>query len=163
MQWWIIVRKEFLDLFRDRKTWLTTVLIPILLIPSLFLIMGNVFSRTNEEASKNIPIVIDDPTGQVKKWIGENPAFKIQPNVDNIEKTVKQGNIRIGLRVDPNYKQKMESLQPVSIEVLYDPSDNRSQISAGILQSYLTLLNQPARGTIRKVRFATTSHNPIRS
>lgn len=146
MQWWIIVRKEFLDLFRDRKTWMTTVLIPILLIPSLFLIMGNVFSRTNEEASKNIPIVIDDPTGSVKKWIGENPAFKIQPNVENIEKTVKQGNIRIGLRVDPNYKQKMESLQPVSIEVLYDPSDNRSQISAGILQSYLTVLNQRLLG-----------------
>lgn len=146
MQWWIIVRKEFLDLFRDRKTWLTTVLIPVLLIPALFLIMGNVFSRTSEEASKNIPIVIDDPTGQVKQWIGNNPAFKIQPTVDNIEKTVKEGKIRIGVRVDPNFKQKVESMQPVTIEVLYDPSDNRSQISAGILQSHLTALNQRLLG-----------------
>lgn len=146
MQWWIIVRKEFLDLFRDRKTWITTILIPVLLIPALFLIMGNVFSRTNEEASKNIPIVIEDPTGQVKQWIGNNPAFKIQPTVDNIEKTVKDGKIRIGVRVDPNYKQNMERLQPATIEVLYDPTDNRSQVSAGILQSHLMVLNQRLLG-----------------
>lgn len=142
MQWWIIVKKEFLDLFRDRKTWITTALLPVILFPALFLIIGNVMAKTSEEASKNIPIAIEDPSGQVKKWIEQNPAFKIQANVPDLEKAVKDGKIRIGLRVDPNYKQKIESLQPAAVSVLYDSSDERSQISAGVLQSHLSMLNQ---------------------
>lgn len=146
MQWWIIVKKEFLDLFRDRKTWMTTVLIPVLLVPLLFFIMGNVFTKSSEEASKDIPIAIEDASGQVEKWIGQNPAFQIKPGITDLEKAVKDGDVRLGVRVDAAFQQKVEQMQPVSVSLLFDPSDNRSLISIGVLQNHLNLLNQQLLG-----------------
>lgn len=142
MQWWIIVQKEFLDLFRDRKTWMTTVLVPILLVPLLFFIIGNVFAKSSEEASKDIPIAIEDTSGQVKKWIGGNAAFQIESGITDIEKAVKDGKARLGVRVDPAFQEKVGKMEPVSISLFFDSSDNRSLISMGILHSHLSMLNQ---------------------
>lgn len=146
MQWWIIAKKEFLDLFRDRKTWMTTVLVPVLLVPLLFFIMGNVFTKTSEEASKDIPIAIEDASGQVGAWIRKNQAFQIQTEITDLEKAVKEGKVRLGVRVDSDYEKKVENMEPVSITLLFDPSDNRSLISMGVLQSHLNLLNKQLLG-----------------
>lgn len=162
MQWWIIVKKEFLDLFRDRKTWMTTVLIPVLLVPLLFYIMGNVFTKSNEEASKDIPIAIEDASGQVEKWVDSNPSFQIKSGITDIEKAVKDGNVRLGVRVDPSFQGKVEKMQPVSITLLFDPSDNRSLISMGILQNHLNLLNQQLLGErLGKLGIQQQSLTPI--
>lgn len=146
MQWWIIVKKEFLDLFRDRKTWIATVLVPVFLVPLLFFIMGNVITKSSEEASKDIPIGIEDASGQVEEWIRQNSAFIIKSEINDLESAVKEGTVRLGVRVDPDYAKKVANMEPFSVSILFDPSDNRSLISMGVLQSHLNLLNQQLLG-----------------
>ncbi|HBI03607.1 MAG TPA: ABC transporter permease, partial [Paenibacillaceae bacterium] len=82
--------------------------------------------------------------------------------ITGIEKAVKDGNVRLGVRVEPAFQEKVEKMQPVTITLFFDPSDNRSLISMGVLQNQLNMLNQQLLGErLGKLGIQQQSLTPI--
>lgn len=53
---WIILKKELVDIFRDKKTIVFTILLPIIMYPAMFKIMDLTLRNTTESVQKNITV-----------------------------------------------------------------------------------------------------------
>lgn len=49
---WIVFKKELMDLFRDRKTLISSILVPIIIFPLLFFVMGNSMESMSKRLKK---------------------------------------------------------------------------------------------------------------
>lgn len=55
--WRVLLRKELLDVVRDRRTLVLTVLLPVLLYPGILLVMGLIIATGNQRL-KNEPLIV---------------------------------------------------------------------------------------------------------
>src|SRR5947208_1488515 len=51
---WIILRKEFYEIFRDRRTVMSVVISPLLITPALFALMGVLINTQTEKARTQV-------------------------------------------------------------------------------------------------------------
>ena len=56
----LVFKKELKDIFRDRRTVVMATLIPMLLFPLLFFIIGMSLDKTVEKAEENMTVAIID-------------------------------------------------------------------------------------------------------
>jgi sodium transport system permease protein len=137
----IVLKKEIVDLVRDRKTWITAVLLPFLLIPVLMLIMISVMSTTEEEARAHIPIAVQGEHQQVLNALKQNPSIEIV-KPDNPEAALEQGEIRAIVKIDPQMEEKLQQQVPATIEIAFNSTNQKSSIAMGILRDSLGGLQQ---------------------
>ena len=55
---WIVFKKEVKDIARDKKTILTNLLVPIILMPLIFVVMGGSFSKMEKDINENITVAL---------------------------------------------------------------------------------------------------------
>ena len=56
----LVFKKELKDIFRDRKTLITGVLIPIIIFPLLFTVIGFSMDKSAEQVEQNLTVAIAD-------------------------------------------------------------------------------------------------------
>lgn len=135
-QWGIVFKKEMLDLFRDRKTWTVTLLLPFLLIPGLLFLMTTVMSHTQEAARNYIPIVIQNDTPVLVEVLRKHKAVDIQDKKDPVQ-ALQEGEIRAIIRAEENMEAKLQRLEPVQISIVYDSTNQKSTTAQSILTGLL--------------------------
>ena len=127
------VKKEFYHIFRDWRTLLILIGMPVAQV----LLFG--FAITNE--IKNAPIAILDHSGdfQSKKLISKvigSGYFIVERYLtadDQMENIFKEGKIKQILVVEPDFANRLEKEQQATIQVISDASDPNT---AGILFNY---------------------------
>lgn len=129
------VRKEFLHVFRDRKTLLMLFGVPIVQI----ILFG--FALTNE--IENAKIVVcdyanDDASRQITGKLAAGREFKLensQLNHRQIETAFKQGNIKMAVVFPANFNRDLLHLNSAQIQLITDASDPNT---ASVLSGYAT-------------------------
>lgn len=129
----IVLKKEIKDLLRDRKTWLTSIIIPFIMIPSLLFIVMNIQTNTEEDARSHIPIAVQGDSTPIVQVLTANPAIQLVKS-ENPQQALKDGKIRAILKVDDQFSEKLSHNIPVSIVLDYDSSNQKSAIAEGIIQ-----------------------------
>lgn len=137
----IVLKKEIVDLLRDRKTWLTSIILPFLLIPGLMLLIAKSQSTAEEEARSNIPIVIQNEYAPVLQTLQSNPAVKVV-HKDNPEQALHDGDIRAIIKLDPEMKTNLERNLPAKVEITYDPTNQKSAVANQVLTNSIQGLQQ---------------------
>ncbi len=131
----IFVRKEFLHVFRDRKTLLLLFGLPIVQI----VLFG--FALTNE--IKNSAIVICDYSKDVySKRITDkflaSPNFKVEKSLmsnEKIEESFKEGNIKLAVVFPGSFAESIDHQNKAQIQLIADASDPNT---ANTLITYAT-------------------------
>jgi ABC-2 type transport system permease protein len=126
-----IIRKEFIQITRDRRTLIFTLLMPIIQM----VLLGY---AANSDV-KNVPLAVLDQsrTAQSRALLDafrSTGYFVINYEVTNerdLERLIDAGQAKTGLIIPPDYGQKVARGQSVSVAFLIDGSD--SSISAGAL------------------------------
>ena len=137
------IRKEFLHIFRDPRTLLILFGMPIAQI----MIFGYVV--TNE--IKDIPIAIldqsrDQATREISNKLISSGYFKLVMNLTSlkeVEPAMKKGNVKEVIVFEPDFRKKMESGLPGSVQIIADASDPNTanlivNYTFGIMQDYMT-------------------------
>lgn len=94
-----VFKKELRDIFRDKKTLLVSVLIPLILFPIMFYAMGKTGSDNAKKVENNFKVAISGGEHtQFRRVIENYPKVQITPS-SNIQEDVKNGNILIGLEI----------------------------------------------------------------
>ena len=130
------IKKEFLHIFRDPRTLLILFGMPIAQI----MIFGYVV--TNE--IKNIPIAIldqskDQATREISNKLLSSGYFKLEMNLSSlkeVEPTLKKGIVKEIIVFEPDFRKKLESGIPGSVQVLADASDPNT---ANLIVNYNTI------------------------
>jgi sodium transport system permease protein len=136
---WIVFKKEVRDIARDRRTLITNLLIPIILMPLLFAFMGGGMSKMEEDIENiTIALTAQSDTEEIRMLLEDEvfvnyPNISLKGRVEDPEEAIRQDEVRFVLEVEDNYAALLEQGTPYKITVHYDQSDTKSVSSFGIL------------------------------
>jgi len=144
-----VFKKEVKDIARDRKTILTNLLVPIILMPLLFYLLGGGIERMEKDITQNITVALSasSDTEEIRNLLKNeifagNPNIRLLDAVDDPEEAIKNGDVRFVIEVDKDYVKNLEEGIPFSITVIYDQSSTTSSGSYGIILSAINDYNQ---------------------
>jgi sodium transport system permease protein len=125
-----VIRKELLDLFRDRKTFYLSLLMAPLLFPVLILGMGKLASNriaTQVEKPLELPVIGAEHAPNLVNYLaGQNVIIKPAPK--NPEGEIAAQNVDVILSIPANYAEKWRNSEPAAIEILHDSSRSDTEI-----------------------------------
>lgn len=137
-----VIRKELLDLFRDKKTFYLSLFMAPLLFPLLILGMGKLASdriKTQVDSPLELPVIGAEHAPNLVNWLsGQNVVIKPAPK--NPEGEIAAQNVEVILNIPADYPNKWKLSEPAPIELLFDSSRNDSDIPvkriSGLLDTY---------------------------
>jgi len=133
----LVFKKELMDTFRDRKTIIISILIPLILFPVLFGVIGKSMDKTEKDVENNLKIAIVE-----KRQSNLAQFLKSQKNINiiqsnNIEEDVKSGKVLAALYIPENLEEGIEKENTVNINLTYDNSSQQSQMAMAAIKSYI--------------------------
>lgn len=160
----IVFKKELVDLFRDRKTFILNIVIPIILFPVLFMVMGKSMDKTTKQAEENLKIAIVDSSGSSNL----TQFIKSQKNIhiiesSNIDEDVKSGKILAAVEIPENFDKSIEKETAANVKIIYDNSSQSSEIAMGSINSFIDAYSKSVIGQrLAKRNISSEILNPIK-
>lgn len=137
-----VLRKELLDVFRDKKTLAFTIILPILIYPIMFNIMSTTMNNSKEDANKEIRIVIEgDKSSEIAKLLESQSNVKIQ-NIDEPKEALKKGDLQLILNIPDGIDELIKNQKEAKIEILIDDQSTKSTIAASIINQLIDQYSQ---------------------
>ena len=122
-QFIIFVKKEFYHIFRDRKSLLIIIMMPIVQI----ILFG--FALTNEIKNSNVAVLDnakDESSRAIIQRLDASGYFNISRNISTqagIETAFKSGTIRLVVVFQPGFRQSLLHTNHAQIQLIADASD----------------------------------------
>jgi sodium transport system permease protein len=127
---WAVMRKELLDLFRDRRTLMLGLFMGPLLFPVLILGVGSLAesrARTQLESTLDLPVVGAAHAPNLVAFLDGLNIRAIDAPEDP-EAAIRNQAYEVILRIPPEYPGRWHESRPALVEVLYDSSRQDSRI-----------------------------------
>lgn len=138
----IVLKKELKDLFRDKKTFIMGIVIPLLLIPVLFYVMDKSMSSFMEDAEKSIIIGIqDESNGSFAEFIKSQKNINIKESND-FEEDVKNGEIDVAIKIPKNFEENLQNEKQSELTIIYDNSSQASSTAFSFISSYIDIYSK---------------------
>ncbi len=149
-QFFVFVRKEFRHIFRDRKSLLIIIMMPIVQI----ILFG--FALTNEIKNSNIAVLDNAKDGLSRAIIQRLDASRyfnvtryLQTPQD-IDEAFKSGNIRLAVVFQPGFRQSLLHTNKAQVQLISDGSDPNTattvtNYASNIINDYQMELNEFAQ------------------
>lgn len=140
---WIVFKKELVDIFRDRKTLLVGVLIPLIIFPILSMVMGKSMNKTTEQVESNLKLAIVDNSGSssLAQFIKTQNSINLIETT-NIEEDLKSGKILAAIEIPKGFEENILTESPASIKLTYDNSSQQSQIAMNKLNAFIDMYSK---------------------
>jgi sodium transport system permease protein len=122
--WWIVMRKELLDAFRDRRMVMVAFVVMPLAVPLLLAGLGSVGTKRQVEKLEKtleLPVIGAEQAPNLVAWLGTNDVRVIAPPADP-DAAVRQQDHEVVLRIDPQFGEDWRAGRPAAIELIYDSS-----------------------------------------
>lgn len=127
----IVLKKELIDIMRDKKTLITSFLIPILIFPIMAFAMGASVGEVMKDASKPVPIAIE---GEVDSEFGvflrENENVSVKEYEEPLE-ALNDLEIYAVVDIKPEFIEALSSKNTAKLNILYDESSQKSSMGIG--------------------------------
>ncbi|MBE6067565.1 MAG: ABC transporter permease [Clostridium lundense] len=157
-----VFKKELRDIFRDKKTLLVSVLIPLILFPIMFYAMGKTGSDNVKKVENNFKIALSGGEHtQFRRIIENYPKVQITPS-SNIQEDVKNGNILIGLEIPDNVDTLLEEEKGTSVKIIFDNTSQQSSMAQGMIEKTIEDYNkQVVSHRLQKRNIDVSILNPV--
>lgn len=149
---WQVYKKELTELMRDKKTLLFVILLPVLIFPVIFGVMGAVLSSTTNKAMQETHRYVLINAEQVPElaealFYHKNFRQVITDKITEAELTeaIRRNEFDVAIVVPDDFSQKHASLQQVQWQVIYNQSaqlDFMYRHFTDILRNYTEKLQQ---------------------
>lgn len=146
-----VLKKEVIDIFRDKKTIVFMLILSALIYPIMFKVMGYTMNISEKSAEKEIKIVVEgDTDSEVIKFLKDQNNIKFENNINNPEESLKNGDIQLVLNIPEGIDRDIEKDKQISIKMLVDNESNISTIAASMVREKLnkysnSIVNQKLR------------------
>lgn len=128
----LIVKKEFMELSKDRKTMFFTFVMPLVLFPLLFGMIGKLGkSDKAERTGRPSRVCVVDPSRALSAILGSNPKeFQVvaRPEGD-VKQAIRDQKLEMALEIDPQATDKQRRQETWTLKATYDRSDESSSLA----------------------------------
>jgi sodium transport system permease protein len=131
---WVVFKKEIKDIFRDKKTLIFTILLPIIMYPAMFKIIDATIKDTTDSVKKSITISYrGSENSSIYKILDNMENIKIDNSGSDTEK-LKKGKISLIIEVPKSFDLDIKNENTSNIKIIYDEDSNKSQMAASIIK-----------------------------
>lgn len=135
---YIIFRKEFREIFRDRRTLMATVIGPLIVTPGLFALIGFVIGGQIEKSKTKtytVGIVGKEIPADVLNTLQKTPNLNVtRPTLAEAENLIKDKKLGAAAIVPENMDALLSASKTVPVKILVDIGDEESQNATQRLQ-----------------------------
>jgi len=136
-----ILKKELRDTVRDRRTLLSMIILPMVLMPLMIIGMGKFVefqvNKSKEETSK---IAIQGEAEEFIKLIKENEKIEILDIKGDFNETVRNGEINAGVIIPDNFDEIVVEQKEANIKLIIKSTSDRSSTAVsrikGVVREY---------------------------
>lgn len=146
---WIVFKKEIKDAFRDKKSVLSNIFLPLILIPVMYYCMNFFIKSSSKEVEENMKISIitnesmEEANNFTKENIIEQDNIEIVSNTyEQAKEELKTGDINCIIIYEDGFFENLKKGIMTNVNIEYNSLKNASQMSAEILKSKIMFLNQ---------------------
>ncbi|MET0288889.1 MAG: ABC transporter permease [Pseudoxanthomonas sp.] len=136
---WVVMRKELVDLFRDRRTLLLTIGLGPVLMPLLLLGIGTLGEKRVKaltEKPLELPVVGKEHAPNLIAWLeGQNVTIKAPPQ--DIPAAIANQQEDLVMRISADYGKHWRASEPAAVEILFDSTRQDAQVPVQRLQGLL--------------------------
>lgn len=141
----IVYRKEMVDSLRDRRTVISMIVIPILLMPLMTIGIGALSLRLLRQAQEEVPRVMilgggDSP--RVVEALKKLPELDFVPASDDYARQISNKQLRAAVQIPAGFDAAIESGEPVRVAILVYEGEIKSEFAARRLESFFQDLRQ---------------------
>ena len=129
----IVYRKELTEWLRDRRTLISTVLVPLLMFPILISGMISVTSLMMDKAKKEIPkvMIIDgQDSPEVLTALREIKDLEIVPYAANWKDQISNKEIRAAVQIPSGFQASLANGNSLTVEIYYYEGEIKSEFGA---------------------------------
>ncbi|MEM0037086.1 MAG: ABC transporter permease subunit [Candidatus Korarchaeum sp.] len=164
--WIVVAWKELLESFRDRRTMLNVVILPLILMPiviSLPLLMLS--PRT--VPPKVMVLICDDQATEITNYLisasdRANIIMKNDCRINNYTKMVLNGEIDLLVEIPEGFHRNLSEGKSSHILYYYDPLSTKSSLAIGILSEPINSYSrQILLERLKKVNLTVDYVNPV--
>lgn len=140
---WLVFKKELLDIFRDRKTLILSIVVPLILFPVLFGVMGKSVNDSSKKVEENLKVsVVDkDKNSNLGQFLKAQKTIKIIES-KNVEEDIKAGKILAAIEIPENFEENMSNEATANIKLIYDNSSQQSEIAMRAVNSLIEVYSK---------------------
>lgn len=132
-----VFKKEIIDLYRDKKTIIIGLLIPLLLFPVIFGVIGKSISGSQNSVQNNLKIELrDDGSSSLGKFIKSQKNFVVN-QWGNTNSDINDGKIYLAVQIPKDFDEKISNEQKCDVKITYDNSSQDSSAALAIFNSVL--------------------------
>lgn len=133
----VVLKKELLDMFRDKKTIIFSILLPLIMIPALSFFIGKVMTNQTKKVENNLSIALkDDGNSNLSKFIKEQKNIKIIKSND-VKSDINKGKLFAEISIPKDFDETLISGKNTNIILTYDNSSTNAQTAVSIINSYI--------------------------
>jgi sodium transport system permease protein len=144
MNWHNVVTvylKELRDSLRDRRTLLSTIVIPTLVMPAIVLSAGLISYKVVNKAREEIPSVMvlggaDSPV--IRAALEANKSIKLVPPMDDWKQRIIDKKLRAAVELPPGFDATLGRGEPATVKIYNYESELRSGFAVNELRRFFT-------------------------
>jgi sodium transport system permease protein len=136
----IVYRKELTEALRDRRTLVTTFLVPLLMIPVLGVgftgVMSAVIGSAKREKAK-VAVIQSEDSPAVVNALKQNPKLNVVPAPEDWKTQVVEKRIRAAVEIPPHFQEDMARGRAGAIKINIYGGELKSEMAAVNVESAL--------------------------
>lgn len=139
-----VMRKELLDLSRDRRTLALALLLSPLLMPALILGMGTLAEKrasTQIDKTLEVPTVGMEHAPNLVAFLATQGIVAVAPPAD-LDAAIRSQDQDVALRIDENFDRDWREGRPALVEIVMDSTRRDAEIPSRRLQGALAAYGQ---------------------
>jgi sodium transport system permease protein len=140
----LVCKKEFMELSKDRKTLFFTFLMPFILYPLLFGMLGKLIQKdSSSRTGRPSRVLLVDPSGLLEPVLrAEAKTFELvaAPKGD-VNQAIRDQKLELKLEVEPAAAAKVQAQQTINLTATYDKSDDASGLAVKRLRETMERQN----------------------
>ena len=149
-QMWVVLRKEVVDAFRDRRAIMTIVLSAAISPLLLGFMMNRLADRQRQLDDVTIPVVGAEHAPAFTNWLRQQAGVTIVEGPADAEVAVRERNEDIILLIDEAFQERFRSSSPAPIKIVFDGSRQTARPKERRVRALLQRYNAEI-GTLRLV------------
>src|SRR5258705_1512465 len=118
----IVYRKEFTEWVRDRRTLISTVLVPLFFFPIImvgFTALAVVMVGKAKEETPKIMILRGEDSPQVVAGLREVKSLEVVPYRPDWKEQISDKEIRAAVEIPPGFQAALENGEPKTVKIYY--------------------------------------------
>src|SRR5437764_406726 len=136
----IVYRKEFTEWVRDRRTLISTVLVPLFFFPIImvgFTALAEVMVGKAKEETPKIIIVGGEDSPQVLSGLRKLKTLEIAPYRENWKEQISDKEIRAAVEIPPEFQAAMENGEAKTVNIYYYEGEMKSSFGVDRVEKFL--------------------------